>query len=63
MRSKKVKRIYGYFNSHFHGYAVENCLQVLEMLGVLTPEQDEAKKRVEEHLNLKMKKSSLDQFF
>jgi len=33
------------------------------MLGVLTPEQDEAKKKVEEHLNPKMKKSSLDQFF
>ena len=33
------------------------------MLGVLTPEQDEAKKKDEEHFNPKMKKSSLDQFF
>lgn len=59
----KVKKIYGYFNNHFHGYAVENCLQVLEMLGMISPEQKEAKKRVEEHFNPKMKKSSLDQFF
>ena len=59
----KVKRIYGYFNNHFHGYAVENCLQVLEMLGVITPEQEDAKKKVEEHFNPKLKKSSLDQFF
>jgi uncharacterized protein YecE (DUF72 family) len=61
--AKKVKRIYGYFNNHFHGYAVENCLQVLEMLGGLTPEQEEAKKKVGEHFNPKIKKSSLDQFF
>ena len=61
--SSKVKKVFGYFNNHYHGYAVENCLQVLEMLGVLTPEQEEAKKRVNEYFNPKMKKSSLDQFF
>lgn len=61
--SDKVKKIFGYFNNHFHGYAVENCLQVLEMLGIQTPEQKEAKKKVEEHFNPKLKKSILDQFF
>ena len=61
--SKKVKRVFGYFNNHFHGYAVENCLQVLDMLGMLTPEQEKAKKNVEEHFNPKVRKSSLDQFF
>jgi uncharacterized protein YecE (DUF72 family) len=61
--SAKVKKIFGYFNNHFHGYAVENCLQVLEMLGIQTLEQEEAKKNVEEHFNPKLKKSSLDQFF
>ena len=61
--ASRVKKIYGYFNNHFHGYAVENCLQVLEMLGALTPEQEEAKKKVEDHFNPKMKKSVLDQFF
>jgi len=43
----KVAKVYGYFNNHYHGHAVENCLQVLEMLGALTPEQTRAKKHVE----------------
>jgi len=40
--ASKAERVYGYFNNHYHGYAVENCLEVLEMLGVLTPKQAEA---------------------
>jgi uncharacterized protein YecE (DUF72 family) len=32
----KVKRIYGYFNNHYHGYAPENCLHMLEKLGLLS---------------------------
>ena len=47
--AEKVEKVYGYFNNHYHGYAVENCLQVLEMLGVLTPEQKEAKANVENY--------------
>jgi uncharacterized protein YecE (DUF72 family) len=35
----KVKRVYGYFNNHFHGYAPENCLYMIEKLGLLTDEQ------------------------
>jgi uncharacterized protein YecE (DUF72 family) len=31
---EKVKTAYGYFNNHYHGYAIENCLQVMEMLGI-----------------------------
>jgi uncharacterized protein YecE (DUF72 family) len=27
---KKTKKVYGYFNNHFHAYAPENCLQLLE---------------------------------
>ena len=27
--ANKVQRVYGYFNNHYHGYAVENCLQVM----------------------------------
>ncbi len=53
--SKRVKKVYGYFNNHFHGYAVENCLQVLEMLGVLTPEQAKAKTIVENYFNVSAK--------
>lgn len=47
--TNKVKTVYGYFNNHFHGYAVENCLQILEMLGALTEEQNRAKTKVENH--------------
>jgi len=32
--------VLGYFNNHYHGYAPENCLGVLEMLGVATPKQE-----------------------
>ncbi|MCP8308416.1 MAG: DUF72 domain-containing protein [archaeon] len=53
--SDKVKEIYGYFNNHFHGYAVENCLQVLEMLGVITDEQKKMKKHVSDYLETKAK--------
>ena len=49
--STKVSKIYGFFNNHFHGYAVENCLQVMEMLGVATPKQLETKKQVEAYIN------------
>ncbi len=44
--SKQVKKVYGYFNNHFHGYAPENCLNVIEMLQPLTPQQTEAKSRI-----------------
>ena len=44
--SKQVKRVYGYFNNHFHGYAPENCLRVIEMLQPLKPHQAEAKSRI-----------------
>lgn len=47
--STKVKRLFGYFNNHFHGYAVENCLQVLNMLGIETPQQVNARNKVEAH--------------
>lgn len=48
--SEKVEKIYGYFNNHYHGYAVENCLQVVEMIGSLNPNQVEAKNRVEKSI-------------
>jgi uncharacterized protein YecE (DUF72 family) len=62
--AKKVGKIYGYFNNHYHGYAVENCLQVLEMLGLLTPEQTKAKSHVENHFkrSARLKESTLEAF-
>jgi uncharacterized protein YecE (DUF72 family) len=44
--SKKAKRVFGYFNNHFHGYAPENCLDVLKMLGISAPAQDEVRERI-----------------
>lgn len=44
--TKKAKKIYGYFNNHFHGYAPENCLTLIENILSLTPQQKEAKKRI-----------------
>ena len=38
--------IYGYFNNHYHGYAPENCIDVLEMLEVAKPEQKEARQHM-----------------
>jgi len=43
--ASKVKKVYGYFNNHFHGYAPENCLQLLERLGLLSEEQKKAKEK------------------
>jgi len=45
-----VKTTYGYFNNHFHGYAVENGLSILKMLDRLTPAQEEALKHSRDHL-------------
>ena len=60
----KVKTVYGYFNNHFHGYAVENCLQVAEMLGALTPQQAKAKVKVENHFKMAstLRATSLETF-
>ncbi len=35
----KTKKVYGYFNNHFRGYAVENSLQMMELLGSSTVER------------------------
>ena len=42
----KVDRIYGYFNNHYHGYAVENCIEILEMLNASKPELYKAKEKI-----------------
>jgi uncharacterized protein YecE (DUF72 family) len=41
--ARKVKKVVGYFNNHFHGYAPENCLYLIEKLGLLSEEQKKAK--------------------
>lgn len=58
--AKKAKTVCGYFNNHYHGYAVKNCLQTLEILGILTPEQKEAKKSVETYFETKATTPSME---
>jgi uncharacterized protein YecE (DUF72 family) len=43
--SQKVKKVVGYFNNHYHGYAPENCLYLIERLGLLSEQQKKAKKK------------------
>jgi uncharacterized protein YecE (DUF72 family) len=43
--ANKTKKVYGYFNNHYHGYAPENCLQLIERLGLLSEEQKKAKSK------------------
>jgi hypothetical protein len=39
--ASQAQAVFGFFNNHYHGYAPENSLQILRMLGV----EDEAKSR------------------
>ncbi len=46
--------VYGYFNNHYHGYAPDNCIDVLEMLGMATPEQKEMRQRISSYWKVKI---------
>ncbi len=39
--------VFGFFNNHFHGYAPENCLQILRLLGVDDADKARALGRIE----------------
>ncbi|HEX9261822.1 MAG TPA: DUF72 domain-containing protein [Candidatus Bathyarchaeia archaeon] len=41
--SAKLEKVVGYFNNHFHGYAPENCLYLIEKLGLLSEKQKRAR--------------------
>jgi uncharacterized protein YecE (DUF72 family) len=47
--------VYGFFNNHYHGYAPENCIDVLEMLGIATLEQKEARQHISDYWKGKVK--------
>ena len=55
--SNKVKKIYGFFNNHFHGYAPENCFYLIERLGLLSETQKKAKDKS------RVKQAQLGSFF
>ncbi len=50
--ASKVKRVVGYFNNHFHGYAPENCLYLIEKLGLLSEQQRLAKTSTAKQMKL-----------
>ncbi len=45
--ASQAETVYGFFNNHFHGYAPENSLQILRMLGIQTQDQARALQRIE----------------
>jgi len=47
--SRKTKKVYGYFNNHFHGYAIENCIEFMQMLKIAERKHEEIKKRIIEY--------------
>ena len=55
--ASKNAKVYGFFNNHFHGYAPENCLYLIEKLGLLSEEQKKAKQKAS------IKQSQLGSFF
>lgn len=46
----RVKKTYGYFNNHFRGFAVDNSLKMMSMLGAARPEQEEAQAKARRFL-------------
>jgi uncharacterized protein YecE (DUF72 family) len=55
--ASRVEKTYGYFNNHFKGFAVENSLKMMGMLGVSKPEQDEAEEKATRFLDTRRKKT------
>ncbi len=45
-----AKKTFGYFNNHFRGFAVENSLRMMNMLGVATPKQDETREKATNYI-------------
>jgi len=48
--AEKTEKVYGYFNNHFHGYAPENCIQLLEKLGKATRLQTKVGKTIQDYM-------------
>jgi len=45
-----TKQSFGVFNNHFHGYAPENCIQMMKMLGLASDKHEQTLKRIEDHI-------------
>lgn len=44
---QNTKKTFGIFNNHFHGYAPENCIQIMEMLGISQDKHKKTLKRLQ----------------
>jgi uncharacterized protein YecE (DUF72 family) len=44
--ASKVKKIVGYFNNHYPGYAPENCQYLIEKLGLLSEKENKPEKQL-----------------
>lgn len=45
-----TKQTLGIFNNHFRGYAPENCIQMMKMLGIADEKHESALKRIQDHI-------------
>ena len=45
-----TKQVFGVFNNHFRGYAPENCIQMMKMLGIADDKREAALKRIKNHI-------------
>jgi uncharacterized protein YecE (DUF72 family) len=55
----KTKKVYGYFNNHFHGYAVENSLKMMELLGSANAQQRKLLAQVSKRIDAGFKKEQV----
>jgi uncharacterized protein YecE (DUF72 family) len=46
-----TKKTFGIFNNHFHGFAPENCIQTMQMLGIATPTHLKTVKRLQSYID------------
>ncbi len=53
--AQKTKKVFGYFNNHYHAYAVKNSLEMAEMLDIITKEQEAVKEKVGAYLETESK--------
>jgi uncharacterized protein YecE (DUF72 family) len=45
-----AKQTFGIFNNHFRGYAPENCIQMMKMLGLAEDRHETVLKRIQAHI-------------
>ena len=56
--STNTKQTIGIFNNHFRGYAPENCIEMMKMLGLADEKHEATLKRIQDHINGKAPSAS-----